>query len=90
MPGYVPGVQRRDIGAPSIAGVNHHTIAEGQALAGLDRHAAVLTLVGREIPDAEGIRGKQSVGPRMPVSGMPRIRGMVHDGDAYGLAVHLQ
>src|SRR5439155_16979256 len=53
-----------------VAFMNQHTILEPHRLSGGDRVAAVLSRIAGEFLNPEGIRCKQAVATRVPVSGM--------------------
>src|SRR5690242_4624791 len=57
--------------------VNDDAIAETERLTGPDGEAPVAALVVFEVADAEDVGRKESVGARVPVGRMARIRGIV-------------
>ena len=73
-------------GVHVVAFVQVEAIAEREALARRDHQVARAGRFLFEIVDAERIGGEQAVIPHMPPGRMLRVRGMIEDGDADGLA----
>ena len=70
-----------------ITRMNHHAIAKRHGFTDLDGKRASFGFVSREVADAKDIRCEQTIGPRMPVGWVSRIRGVVKNSDTDCLAL---